>query len=318
MKKIIYSVLLNALLTLAPTITIFGQFKLDVEGEAVTGTNKLARIMATDLNLNYDILELVAPTSPSGDGQFLECQAGTNSTDIRAQINYDGSAYFDNEINIGGQLLLNNEGVNSSAEIRFEDSNDNQTIVIRAKDAGGSNGGDIRLFGDDPLVETIEIDGNWSGTGKGRIVTDELEIEGGSDIAENFDVETNNSKVEPGTLVSIDPENPGKLIVSNKAYDAKVAGIISGANGVDTGLYMGQKGSEADGEHPVALAGRVYVKADADFGKIKPGDLLTTSSKAGHAMKVKSHRKARGAVIGKAMSSLKEGTGYVLVLVSLQ
>jgi hypothetical protein len=35
-------------------------------------------------------------------------------------------------------------------------------------------------------------------------------------------------------------------------------------------------------------------------------------------MKVTDHARAQGAIIGKAMSSLKEGKGMVLVLVSLQ
>jgi len=68
----------------------------------------------------------------------------------------------------------------------------------------------------------------------------------------------------------------------------------------------------------VALTGRVYVQADAGYGAIKPGDLLTTSDTPGHAMKVIDHAQARGAVLGKAMSSLKEGKGLVLVLVTLQ
>jgi hypothetical protein len=51
---------------------------------------------------------------------------------------------------------------------------------------------------------------------------------------------------------------------------------------------------------------------------IKPGDLLTTSDTPGHAMRVADHARAQGAVIGKAMSVLKEGKGMVLVLVTLQ
>jgi hypothetical protein len=35
-------------------------------------------------------------------------------------------------------------------------------------------------------------------------------------------------------------------------------------------------------------------------------------------MKVTDHDRARGAIIGKAMTRLEEGTGLVLVLVSLQ
>jgi hypothetical protein len=66
------------------------------------------------------------------------------------------------------------------------------------------------------------------------------------------------------------------------------------------------------------LTGRVYCWADASYAPIEPGDLLTTSDTPGHAMKVTNHKKAQGAIIGKAMTSLKEGKGLVLVLVTLQ
>jgi hypothetical protein len=35
-------------------------------------------------------------------------------------------------------------------------------------------------------------------------------------------------------------------------------------------------------------------------------------------MKASDHERRQGAILGKAMSSLNEGTGHVLVLVSLQ
>ena len=73
-----------------------------------------------------------------------------------------------------------------------------------------------------------------------------------------------------------------------------------------------------DSGENVALSGRVYVLADAASGPIKPGDLLTTSDTPGCAMKVTDHGKAQGAILGKAMGSLNEGKGMVLVLVSLQ
>jgi hypothetical protein len=119
-------------------------------------------------------------------------------------------------------------------------------------------------------------------------------------------------------VVCIDPASSGNLAVSQKAYDRTVAGIVSGAGGVKPGMLMGQKGTMADGEHPVALTGRAYCRADASNGPITPGDLLTTSDVAGHAMKVTDYERAQGAILGKAMSSLEEGRGLVLVLVSLQ
>jgi hypothetical protein len=68
----------------------------------------------------------------------------------------------------------------------------------------------------------------------------------------------------------------------------------------------------------VALTGRVWTWCDASSGPIVPGDLLTTAATPGHAMAVRDHARAQGAVLGKAMSSLDSGTGLVLVLVNLQ
>jgi len=82
---------------------------------------------------------------------------------------------------------------------------------------------------------------------------------------------------------------------------------------------MGQRGSVADGKHPVALTGRVYCWVDADAnGAIEPGDMLTTSATPGHGMKVTDHTRAVGAIVGKAMTGLEKGKGLVLVLVNLQ
>ncbi len=144
-----------------------------------------------------------------------------------------------------------------------------------------------------------------------------LKLTGGSDIAEPFDV-NEGVEIAEGMVLAIDPDSPGNLRVADAAYDRRVAGIVSGAGEVQPGLVMSQEGTVADGKYPVALTGRVYCLADASNGPIEPGDLLTTSDTPGHAMKVADHARAQGAVLGKAMTSLKEGRGLVLVLVSLQ
>lgn len=142
-------------------------------------------------------------------------------------------------------------------------------------------------------------------------------ITGGSDLSENFDVQA--GTVRPGDIVCIDPKRSGKLMKSHQAYDRRVAGVVSGAGGVNPGMRMGQDGTIADGKHPVALVGRVYVWADADAnGPIAPGDRLTTSATPGHAMKVTDNARGIGAVIGKAMSPLSDGRGLVLLLVQPQ
>ena len=150
---------------------------------------------------------------------------------------------------------------------------------------------------------------------RGTTRTCVLTITGGCDLAEPFPMD--GSVAPNGSVVVIDDENPGRLKLSDRAYDTRVAGIVSGANGINPGISLQQEGALEGGQN-VALSGRVYVQADAAFGAIRPGDLLTTSNTPGHAMKVTDHASAQGAILGKAMSSLKDGKGMVLVLVTLQ
>jgi hypothetical protein len=150
----------------------------------------------------------------------------------------------------------------------------------------------------------------------GHTKTQVLEITGGSDLAEPFET-VDRSELEPGTVMVIDADNPGKLKMSVRTYDPKVAGIVSGAGGVKAGITLRQHGV-IEGNSLIAIAGRVYCKAEAVSAPIEPGDLLTTSNIPGHAMKAADAARSHGAVIGKAMSALSSGKGLVLVLVNLQ
>jgi hypothetical protein len=156
--------------------------------------------------------------------------------------------------------------------------------------------------------------GGFAGFFEGSVGSRTVHILGGADLAEWYNI---TGIAEPGTLMVIDPENPGQLMPSSRAYDTRVAGVVSGAGGVNPGLTLQQEGV-LDGDTQVAIAGRVYVHAEALSAPIEPGDLLTTSDIPGHAMKVTDRDLAYGAVIGKAMTGLDEGTGLVLVLVNLQ
>lgn len=144
----------------------------------------------------------------------------------------------------------------------------------------------------------------------------------GADLAERFKVNLPLEKelpaVLPGMVLSIDKNNPGELAISQKAYDRTVAGVASGAGGVNTAMLLGQEGTLADGDIPVAIVGRVYCYVDADYGAVEPGDLLTTSPTVGHAMKVTDFSQAQGTILGKAMTALDKGKGLVLVLISIQ
>jgi hypothetical protein len=64
--------------------------------------------------------------------------------------------------------------------------------------------------------------------------------------------------------------------------------------------------------------GRVYVKATTENGPIRPGDLLTTASKPGYAMRCPAPSRCEGAIVGKALEALPESQreGIILILVT--
>ncbi|MCX6878927.1 MAG: hypothetical protein NTW21_34725 [Verrucomicrobia bacterium] len=191
--------------------------------------------------------------------------------------------------------------------------NNAQRWVMYARNSGGV--GQLALY-NNSTGDAAAFSPNGDLYLVGALSTTVLTIRGGADVAEPFPM-TPSDGMEPGSVVVIDEENPGKLKLSTTAYDKKVAGIISGAGGVQPGLRLQQDGV-MEGDQQVALSGRVYVKADATTGPITPGDLLTTSGTPGHAMRVGHPAAAQGAILGKAMSRLDHSTGLVLVLVTLQ
>jgi hypothetical protein len=136
----------------------------------------------------------------------------------------------------------------------------------------------------------------------------------GADFAEDFTIAAIEN-VEPGTVMVLG-EN-GTLRPSEMSYDRKVAGVISGGGDYRPGLILDRQHS-ADRRLPLAMVGKVWCKADAQYGAIAVGDLLTSSPTLGHAMKAVDPTKAFGAVIGKALASLQSGRGLVPILVALQ
>lgn len=249
----------------------------------------------------------------TGGGGYIAVYEGDGTAAIIADANTQGGVLAVYEQDGTATAVIHN--VSDAGVLSMRNSAGTETGYFWGRNTAGQTGGQIGLK-NSAGVETITLDADRSGDG--RIITQVLQITGGSDLSEQFDIKAIHDELKAGMIVSIDPEAPGRLMTTTKAYDKTVAGIISGAGGVQTGMLMGQRGTAADGKHAVALTGRVYCWVDASKGSVRPGDLITTSDTPGHGMKVKDHRKAQGAVIGKAMSSLDQGKGLVLVLVSMQ
>lgn len=274
------------------------------------------------------------------------------------------AGYFGNRTKIKEELHIDNtfllQSDNDNALLQMNNSNDQLTIQLRAKESS-SEGSDLIMYNNEGN-KTVEIDADVSGNGYGilelysttgvktvklnaseltdqgaelvmynssgvetinidadyseigRIETGELSITGGSDLAELFS--TDEIDISPGDLVVIDEQYPNKIKKSNQYADRRVIGVVSGAQGINPGMIMGQKNSIAYGNIPVAISGRVYVKVEST-SQVKPGDFLTTSRISGLATKVTNWEGCRGAIVGKALSSINN-EGYVLVLIHLQ
>lgn len=154
--------------------------------------------------------------------------------------------------------------------------------------------------------ERLVVAGNILATGDVRLE--------GSDCAEEFDVD-DLSALEPGTVLVIGDDE--RLCQCNEPYDTKVAGVVSGTGKCRPGIILG-RGASSERRLPIALAGKVYCKVDAQYAPIGVGDLITTSATPGHGMKLSDPSGAIGAVLGKALRGLREGKGLIPILVALQ
>lgn len=227
---------------------------------------------------------------------------GVGTTTIFHTLQVGGG--FDGNLGFDGS-----DGTPNAGYLRFGDNTGWKFHITRQREKGG---GAPLNTGTTGVLMTIQDNGNVEMTGS-------LNVNGditmpASDFAEDFQVEAG-GVVEPGTVMVLDDK--GVLRPSDRSYDRKVAGVISGAGDYRPGLILDRQRFSA-GRLPLALVGKVYCNADASYGPIEVGDLLTTSATLGHAMKASDPAQAFGAVIGKALRPLRSGCGLIPILVALQ
>lgn len=251
---------------------------------------------------------------------------GLGTTTPGAKLHVVGSVYSSSYVeafyNQGFRLVVTGPGdFRSSWTYDGGTTTSRITSTANVKTSLGSNGVNDRLFLD--LAGNVGI--------ATTTPTEKLHVNGNVKVTGNIDVGGNiNAKYQDvaewvessqqltaGTVVVLDPNKTNQVVASTQSYDSRVAGVISAR----PGIALGDRG---EGRVLVAATGRVRVKVDASNGPIKIGDLLVTSDKEGLAMKsvpveiggVRIHRP--GTLIGKALEALAEGTGEILVLLSLQ
>ena len=263
--------------------------------------------------------QLAAAKTPLTPASILDLVALTPHTlgPVLTLTNAGGQPGASSAVDFNSFLPSTSGAYNPSARIEaVDDGNFANDIVFQSNKPGAPNNG---------LTESMRITSSGNvGIGvtapTARLqVAGDISVSGdvilsGADCAEDFDSSASEPP-EPGTVLVI-AEN-GALTKSRSAYDNRVAGVVSGAGQYRHGLILDKRPSE-HGRVPIALIGKVYCKADAQYAPIDVGDLLTTSPTEGHAMKAVDPSRAFGCVLGKALKRLEQGQGLIPILVTLQ
>jgi hypothetical protein len=206
----------------------------------------------------------------------------------------------------GGNAVLRVGTAGNEGDISVRDGSDREVFQFDSEFAvlrigASGNEGDIIVRNADG-AEVIHLDG-----GSGDIILSN------ADAAEQFDV-AEPAKAMPAMVMVLNRD--GKLEPASAPYDSKVVGVVAGGGNYRPGIVLDHKIGDTP-RVPISVLGKVSCLADAAFGPIEVGDLLTTSSTVGHAMRASDPQNAFGSIIGKALTPLTEGTGLVDVLITL-
>lgn len=250
-----------------------------------------------NLNVNG---QLSVGSTQCNTGQYIDGD-GT-CTDVITETS-------DEYVNEGGDTMTGQLDMNGNPIVNIGSGN---------VDIDGSGAGNIQLNGNEIRGGSIAqsqnlVAGSYS-TGSSSVdggdvwVENDVEVGGdvvgsGADVAEKIQ---NESEMEPGTVVSIS----GNMSVDRTTgkHDTAVAGVVS----TDPAMIM----AKDRGGVPVAMTGTAPVKVTMENGKVMPGDMLTTSSEPGKAMKCNDMDRCEGSIIGKAMEPATK-PGKVRMLISM-
>lgn len=214
---------------------------------------------------------------------------------VNHQFDVQENANVEEDLRVGGDLTIEGKLVIADNLVVSAD-----TVLVKHQFVVKEDAfvkGDLKVQGD-----TMSVNG--------MVEAKCVSLLGGCDW---YELSQATELILPGEVAVIDLTGGRNAIRrSAKAYDPTIVGVVSGAGGVNPGLGLRQDGV-LDGNTKIAMGGKVMVRV---VGKVKPGNLLTSSNTRGCAMAVKNRRKAFGAVLGKALTSPNE-EGFVLMLIMM-
>ncbi len=166
--------------------------------------------------------------------------------------------------------------------------------------------GPVEIHGQTTIDGNVALNGSMTVQSGGDVIF--------ADFAEHFEP-LSGQILEPGAVVVL--TDSGQIQPCESEYDTRVVGVVSGAGSYRPAMILDSPQGKTAAP-PVALMGKVYCMVDATESPIRAGDLLTSSSRPGHAMSAADRSKRTGAVIGKALQPLAESVGLIPILVTLQ
>ncbi|MFA5248021.1 MAG: hypothetical protein WC415_02115 [Patescibacteria group bacterium] len=185
-------------------------------------------------------------------------------------------------------------------------ANNGSTVNTLINSMGDSyfNIGNVGIGTTNP-TEKLDVVGN--GKFSGDLSVDGQINLGGGDAAEEFIADEN---YPAGTVLVMNDGGFKNVTACFEKYDSGVVGVVSD----QASVVMGKV--DSDKKVVIALVGVVPVKVNDSSGRIKKGDLLTTSATTGEAMRAVDLK--IGTIIGKALEDATPGHSEIQVLINLQ
>jgi site-specific recombinase XerD len=217
-----------------------------------------------------------------------------NSTD---SFLIGGSATGSASFQVNNNISLPTVGISGSSNIAALLVNNTEGGALFTASASGVAKFSIDTTGNARVANSLcvkaDLSTACSGTTAGTIYATNTTIQS-ADLAENY---ISSQQLEPGDIVQFAKDgNAFSISKSNARQQEDLVGIISTQPGITL-----NSDAKTDSEHPyvypLALKGRVPTKVSTENGPIHKGDMLTSSSIPGVAMKATQP----GMVIAKAL-----------------
>jgi hypothetical protein len=271
-------------------------------------------------------------TGVSGQSTVGYGVSGMTENANGAGVYAEGAGESSPDLILGGTSGSNDNGLLSSAS--WLDGSD---LIFRSNDEfylyldyNGDEEGQFRIYSGAAgptwtMVFRVDEAGNmWAAGSKAGYVVD-IVRNGGTEPLRAGDVVT---------VIGVEPPLDGQAPImvvrrATAAYDTGVVGVVdqgyvpekaADVEGAITGFVpLAEEGAAVEpGDYLSVVTHGAFrcARVDADYGTIRPGDLLVSSPTPGHAMKAAEPK--LGTLLGKALGSLESGTGTIPVLVTLQ